>query len=274
MQYSKQHQLRRKLPLIDLKRTTLESQEIGRQTAPSSRSKDLENQISDAVDERIVENNKKIPKRNYIGASSIGEECSRKIQYRFMNYPSDPEKEFTAKTLRIFQFGHEIEDYAAKWLRDAEFDLKTEDKSGKQFGFAIADDQIKGHIDGVLVSGPVPMKYPALWENKSANDRKFKEFVKHGVAKTNKVYATQIALYQAYMDLAENDCLFTVVNKNTSEIYYELVPFDKKLAQEASDKAVDILTSIKANDILPRIAQSRDFFLCKFCEYQNSCWGE
>ena len=76
------------------------------------------------------------------------------------------------------------------------------------------------------------------------------------------------------MDLAENDCLFTVVNKNTSEIYYELVPFDKKLAQEASDKAVDILTSIKANDILPRIAQSRDFFLCKFCEYQNSCWGE
>ena len=65
-----------------------------------------------------------------------------------------------------------------------------------------------------------------------------------------------------------------VVNKNTSEIYYELVPFDKKLAQEASDKAVDILTSIKANDILPRIAQSRDFFLCKFCEYQDSCWGE
>ena len=124
MQYSKQHQSRRKFPLIDLKRTTLESQEIGRQTAPSSRSKDLENQISDAVDEKIIENNKKIPKRNYIGASSIGEECSRKIQYRFMNYPSDPEREFTAKTLRIFQFGHEIEDYAAKWLRDAEFDLK------------------------------------------------------------------------------------------------------------------------------------------------------
>ena len=96
MQYSKQHQSRRKFPLIDLKRTTLESQEIGRQTAPSSRSKDLENQISDAVDEKIVENNKKITKRNYIGASSIGEECSRKIQYRFMNYPSDPEREFTA----------------------------------------------------------------------------------------------------------------------------------------------------------------------------------
>ena len=48
-----------------------------------------------------------------------------------MNYPSDPEREFNAQTLRIFQFGHEIEDYAAKWLRDADFDLKTEDKSRK-----------------------------------------------------------------------------------------------------------------------------------------------
>jgi len=240
-----------------LKRTTLSQQEVGPQ--PASRSKDLANQIGQFVDKKIVENNKKIPSRKYIGASSIGEECSRKIQYRFMNYPSDPEREFNAQTLRIFQFGHEIEDYAAKWLRDADFDLKTEDKLGKQFGFSIAEDQIKGHIDGVLVSGPVAMDYPALWENKSANDRKFKEFVRHGVAKTNKVYATQIALYQAYMDLSDNDCLFTVVNKNTSEIYYELVPFDKKLAQEASDKAVDILTSIKANDILPRIAQSKRF---------------
>ena len=113
-----------------------------------------------------------------------------------------------------------------------------------------------------------------LWENKSANDRKFKEFVKVGVAKANKVYATQIALYQAYMELEDNPCLFTVVNKNTSEIYYELVPFDKHLAQSASDKAVNILTAIKSGDTLPRIAQSKDFFLCRFCDFQNSCWEQ
>jgi hypothetical protein len=106
----------------------------------------------------------------------------------------------------------------AKWLRDAKFDLRTEDKNGKQFGFSIADDQIKGHIDGVVCGGPIDMAYPALWESKSANDSKFKSFVRHGVAKANSVYATQIAFYQSYMDLTENPCLFTVVNKNTSEI--------------------------------------------------------
>jgi len=159
------------------------------------------------------------------------------------------------------------------WLRDAGFDLRTEDKMGQQFGFSIADDEIKGHIDGVICGGDVDMGYPCLWENKSANDQKWKGFQRMGVAKANPVYATQIALYQAYMDLTEHPALFTVVNKNTSEIYYELVPFDRELAQTASDKAVNILTAAKAGDILPRIAQTRDFYLCKFCEFRETCWN-
>ena len=230
--------------------------------------------IQEAVDNAIVANESKRERRSYIGASSIGDECSRKVQYRYLNYPIDPDKEFSARTLRIFEFGHKIEDYVAKWLRDAKFDLRTEDKNGKQFGFSIADGEIRGHIDGVICDGPVAMGYPALWECKSANDSKFKAFVRHGVAKANPTYATQLALYQTYMDLTENPALFTVVNKNTSEVYYELVQYNKVLAQQASDKAVNILTAAKANDILPRIAKSKDFFLCKFCEYRETCWSE
>ena len=78
----------------------------------------------------------------------------------------------------------------------------------------------------------------------------------------------------AYMDLTENPALFTVVNKNTSEIYYELVEFDQQLAQSSSDRAVNILTASKAGDILPRIANSKDFYLCKFCEFRETCWKD
>ena len=229
--------------------------------------------ISQAVDKAIVEKNTRRERRRYLGASSIGEECSRKIQYRYLNYPTDEGSGFSARTLRIFEFGHHIEDHAAAWLRDAEFDLRTEDKMGKQFGFSIAGDEIKGHIDGVICGGNVTMGYPCLWENKSANDQKWKTFQRMGVAKANPVYATQIALYQAYMELTEHPALFTVVNKNNSEIYYELVPFNRELAQAASDKAVNILTAAKAGDILPRIAQTRDFYLCKFCEFRETCWN-
>ena len=234
-------------------------------------SKKIIEQISDAVDKSIVDYNNKKPKRTYLGGSSLGESCSRKIQYRYMGYESDEGRDFSANTLRIFQFGHEIEDSVAQWLKNANFDLRTEDKKGEQFGFSIADGEIKGHIDGVICGGSVDMGYPCLWENKSANDKKFREFMMKGVARTNPVYAAQIALYQAYMNLTEHPCLFTVLNKNTSQIYYELVPFDKVLAQEISDKAVNILEATKANEILPRVAFSRDFFDCKWCEFQDRC---
>ncbi len=256
------------------KKPTLSQQALGPLLQSHSRVDAVAESIKDAVDKAIVANNKKRERRKYIGASSIGDECRRKIQYRYLNYATDPDKEFSARTLRIFQFGHEIEDYAAKWLRDAGFDLRTEDKGGEQFGFSIADGEIRGHIDGVVCDGPVAMEYPALWECKSANDKKFQGFVRQGVAKANPTYATQIALYQTYMDLNRHPALFTVVNKNTSEVYYELVPYDAKLAQEASDRAVDILTAAKAGDILPRISQSKDFFLCKWCEFRETCWKE
>tara|TARA_R100000935_G_scaffold25704_1_gene45533 strand:- start:2887 stop:3675 length:789 start_codon:yes stop_codon:yes gene_type:complete len=255
------------------KKPTISQQALGLLLQSHSNENPIANNIKEAVDNAIVANESKRERRSYIGASSIGDECQRKIQYRYLNYTIDEDKAFTARTLRIFQFGHEIEDYASKWIKDAGFDLRTEQSDGKQFGFSIADGEIKGHIDGVVCDGPVAMGYPSLWECKSANDNKFKAFVRHGVAKANPVYATQLALYQTYMELHENPALFTVVNKNTSEVYYELVPYDKKLAQQASDKAVNILTAAKAGDILPRIAHSKDFFLCKFCEFTETCWG-
>ena len=230
--------------------------------------------LKKVIDECIVGENKKKPRRTYLGGSSLGEECARRIQYRFMGTESDHDKEFSARTLRIFEFGHIIEEQMALWLRQSGFDLRTENKEGKQFGFSIADDQIKGHIDGVICSGPeaAGLQYPMLWECKSANDRKFKEFVRDGMARTNPVYAAQVALYQAYMDLTEHPALFTVINKNTSDIYYELVEFDKSLAQKISDRAVDIIKAVESSTMMPRIAHNNDYFTCKMCEFHMTCW--
>ncbi len=197
------------------KTLTLSQQALGPLLQSRSKTNPIADKITEAVDQAIVAGEEKRERRKYIGASSIGDECSRKVQYRYLNYPIDADKAFSARTLRIFQFGHEIEDFAAKWLKDAGFDLRTEDKDNNQFGFSIADGEIRGHIDGVICDGPVAMGYPALWECKSANDSKFKAFVRHGVEKANKTYATQLALYQTYMDLKESPALFTVINKNT-----------------------------------------------------------
>lgn len=230
--------------------------------------------ISYQIDKSICEKNDIKPKRTYLGGSSLGAECIRQVQYRFMQTKPDEEKNFSARTLRIFDFGHTIEDLVAGYLRDSGFDLRTHNSQGEQFGFAVAENQIRGHIDGVICGGPVPMDYPFLWENKSANSRKFNEFVRKGVAKANSTYAAQIALYQAYMDLHKNPALFTVMNKDSSEIYYELVPFNKELAQKTSDRGVQILKATKANEMLPRIAMNSDYFACKYCEFYQTCWSD
>tara|TARA_B100000683_G_scaffold176279_1_gene169776 strand:- start:290 stop:1042 length:753 start_codon:yes stop_codon:yes gene_type:complete len=230
------------------------------------------NKISDVINKSIVKNYYKKEQRKYIGASSLGDECARKIQYRFMGQDPDHDKSFGAQTLRIFEFGHSIESMKSKWIIDAGFDLKTEDKNGNQFGFSVLDGKIKGHVDGIIYGGPIDLKYPLLWECKSANDRKFKEFVRSGLRKTNPVYAAQVALYQAYMELHENPALFTVMNKNTCEVYYELVPFNQTLAQQTSDKAVEIIKATEASEMMPKVASNKDYFGCKYCDFTKTCW--
>ena len=154
--------------------------------------------------------------------------------------PKDEGRDFEPRTLRIFEAGHRGEDIVADWLRLAGFDLRTERADGRQFGFSALDGRFKGHIDGCLVAGPVPLAYPALWENKALGAASWKDVVKRGLTLSKPVYAAQIALYQAYLELP-NPALFTALNRDTMELYSELVPFDPSLAQTMSDRAVEVV---------------------------------
>lgn len=86
------------------------------------------------------------------------------------------------------------------------------------------------------------------------------------------VYFGQMQIYMAYMGLGS--ALFTALNKDTCELYHENVPFDPAAAQALSDKAVDVLRAADAGDLLPRIATSPDFFLCRFCPFAVRCWED
>jgi hypothetical protein len=93
------------------------------------------------------------------------------------------------------------------------------------------------------------------------------------------VYAAQVAIYQAYMepavpDISANDALFTAINKDTQELYFERVPFNAALAQRMSDRAVRILQSTAAGELLPRIAFDASHYECRFCNWQQRCWQQ
>ena len=233
--------------------------------------------INALIDVAIQQERAAQPERDYLGASRLGVSCARALQYEYTKTPRD--EDFKGQILRIFEIGHAFEALALAWLRQAGFSVFTKKPNGDAFGFSVAGGRIRGHVDGIINDAPADlgMRFPAIWECKSMNAKSWRDTVKHGLKKSKPIYAVQVATYQAYMEgsvpgISANPALFTAVNKDTAEIYHELVPFDAALAQEASDRAVNLIRATDAGEVLPRIAMNEDHFECAFCPYRQRCW--
>jgi len=240
----------------------------------------IEEHISALVDAALIKERDKEMPRNYLGASRLGVSCERALQYEYTHAPVDAGRDFAGRLLRVFEVGHQLEDMAVRWLRLAGFDLYTHNAQGGQFGFSVAGGRIAGHVDGILNDGPAELglSYPAIWECKTMNDKSWRDTVKQGVAKSKPVYAAQVAVYQAYMEasvpgVSDNSALFTAINKNTQEIWFELLPFDGGLAQRMSDRAVKVISATEAGEQLPRHTTTPTHHECKFCTWQDRCWS-
>lgn len=229
----------------------------------------LEQKINDHIGRALIKENEARGERNYLGGSSMGGACGRKLYFSFHKYPIGEGRELTPKSLRIFRAGDIYEDEVARWLRLSGFDLRTHRADGSQYEFTDAGGKIAMHIDGVLVSGPVVLPYPALWECKSAKASKWREFNKHGPSH-NADYWGQLHTYMAYSELRH--ALWTCINKDTQELIFRLVPLELDLAQSFVDRALKVLEAEGPTE-LPRIARESTNFKCKWCDWHDTCWG-
>ena len=235
-------------------------------------SSSLSGQITALVDLGMRRLHSEEMPRDYLGASRLGVSCARALQYEFAKAPVDPGRDADGRLLRIFRRGHVMEDCMVDWLRAAGFDLRTRKANGDQFGFSAAGGRLQGHIDGVIVGGPEGFTYPALWENKCLGSKSWRDLEKSGLAVAKPVYAAQVAIYQAYLELHEQPAIFTAVNADTMEIYTELVPFDAALAQRMSDRALTVISATEAGELLPRAFHDPTHFECRMCAWQDRCW--
>ena len=229
--------------------------------------------INDFIDRALMAERGNQPPREYLGGSLLGYECERQLQFQFFNAPRD--REFTGRTLRIFEVGHALEDLAARWLRLAGFDLETEHrfgpKMGRQFGFRSLGGKIRGHRDGKFLSGPEIIKFPCLWECKSMADKYWKACRDKGVMTSNPEYYGQCQVYMAYFDLTENPAIFTAINKNDQRLLHEPVDFAPAIAQDLSDKGFRVVQACESGAILPRLSEDPSFYKCRFCDWHDRC---
>lgn len=227
--------------------------------------------INDILFKSLQKKRNMQPRRAYLGASGIGEECERQLQYGFAGAPR--ESDFKPLTLRKFDFGHMGEELARCWFQDAGFKLvQKSEKTGKPFRFVQMDGDFSGEPDGVFIDGPnIPgLSYPAMWEVKSVGAKTFKEIKRDGLKKARPKYWSQIHTCMAYLELRQT--VFTVTNLDDGEQLHLVYDLDSAEAQRMTDRAVRVITSTRNGELLPRPYAKPDHFACRWCPFAERCW--
>jgi hypothetical protein len=205
--------------------------------------------------------------RHYLGASAIGSECLRRVQF---DWQCDPKH--SRRTRDIFRRGHVFEAISKQHLIAAGFRFAP---SGKKLGFSAVDGLFRGHCDGIIVGGPdLPgVGYPCLWEHKCLGAKGWRAIERNGLAKEYPHYAAQVLIYQAYLNLTDHPTIFTALNADTCERLHLLLPFDAAAAQEWSDRAVAVIKATRSGELLPRVTDNPEDWRCKMCGHRERCWG-
>lgn len=225
--------------------------------------------INSLIDDALERERAAQPERDYIGMSELGDECLRRV---FYNAEKAPRKPFDGSKLRIFETGHVYEAMVARWLRAAGFRLAfTEDH---QFEASTANGAIKGHIDGYCDDGPhcPSLLYPFIWENKALGSRWWKLIVKNGLQQAEPKYYGQCQLYIAYFEM--QNALFSAVNKDTEEVYWEVVKLDLAEAQRFSDRGVAVINALGIGVPPERLCPNATFMQAKWCSFVDYCFRD
>ncbi len=236
---------------------------------PRSAEFDLSAQITAAIDEGIERARPDYAPSGNLGASELGDPCLRKLVYKFRRTPvSKPEP----RMRRIWDAGLVWEDAIIRWLRHAGFLVADRNSAGKQIRFDTANGRITGRVDGVVTGGPIRLPYAMLLELKALGDKSWNDIAKKGLAVGKEVYNGQCHLAAGYLEL--DHILFGALRKSDESLLWLVIPYDRSEAQRVSDRGVDVIRfGEDPNGPLPsRIASSRDYWLCRFCGYQDRCW--
>lgn len=200
--------------------------------------------------------------RPHLGASQLGHACSRYLVYSFYwAY----KKQIPGKLNRIFRLGDKIEDLIIDALES--IGIKH---YGGQDRILFGHDHGGGSVDGILSNVPDFEGEELLFEAKSMNHNNYLEVKRKGVQESKPVYYSQMQMYMGEMDLRFG--LFAAMDKNTSDLYVEFVPYDEDHHMELKMKADDILSATHINEF-PKIGSNPSWFQCKFCDAKDVCHG-
>ena len=225
--------------------------------------------FAEHVDNAMAASGRREERRGYIGLSTIGKEDLREI---FLDWRWSLPSEIPGRTLRIFRMGHLIEHEIVRVLRavDGVTVMDVDAISGDQFAITDKGGHVGGHCDGFIVNLPFDRENEYVLEAKSAKDSEFKKAKRDGVQHWRPEYMAQC---RGYMDRFEKPRgLFAVYNKDTSEIYWEVVYPQVGDYMRLMDRVDELLSLSRPPDSIykPTDYRIKNF---KHQEWQDIYWG-
>jgi hypothetical protein len=226
--------------------------------------KALEKTIMKAIDDYCVETYGD-GHRTHLGASLIGEECSRYLWYTFRWVK---EEEFSGRMYRLFNRGHKEEDRFIEWLEGIGCTVWALAEDGSQHRISGVQGHFGGSLDGVV---KLPEEWgidePLLLEFKtSATGSPFKGTVDKGMKVSKPKHWAQTCTYGMKYNL--NYVLYMIINKNDDSIHLEVTKLDHNFGKQMEMKAEKIITS---QEPPPKISQSASYMRCKWCHFSDIC---
>lgn len=206
------------------------------------------------------------PFRKHLGASLIGKDCGREIWY---SWHWAKEVKFDARILRLFNRGHLEEPRCMALLMMINCEIWQFDTNGKQYRISDFFGHYGGGLDGVALGIPEFPDLPGLTEFKTHSDKSFNEVKAKGVLLAKPEHFQQMQQYIGYHKLTFG--LYMAVNKNTDELYCEIVMFDKLYYEKYLQRAGTI---VESKIPLEKITKNPKFYTCSYCDYKQICHGK
>lgn len=203
--------------------------------------------------------------RKYLGASAIGDACSRRLWYSFRWVSFE---QFDARMLRLFNRGHREEPEQIRRLRGAGFQVWDRDADGKQFRFSAIEGHFGGGNDGI---GKFPPNYriddPFLLEFKTKGTGSgFEKLKEKGMILEAAQHWAQQCTYGVGFNVKYT--MYISTNKNDDERHLELAKLNLQLGQQMLAKAESIIMS---RFPMNKLSSDPSHFQCKNCHFQKVC---
>lgn len=213
-----------------------------------------------------IEDNHNESRRAYLGASGIGASCSRAQWFSFRWVKTE---QFTGRQLRLFNTGHLEEPRMVDDLRNANVTVHEVDTdTDEQFGVIYHGGHFRGHTDGVGLGIKTNPDQWHLLEFKTHSEKSFKLLQKDGMVKSKPMHHAQMQVYMNGMELMFG--YYLAKNKNTDELYGEVVHYNPEVAQLFIDRAEVIIFDSEPST---RISDNPSWYECKWCNYSDYCHG-